>query len=258
MNWTPEFLELVRGYQDEAGWYPRTYAELDAKVIAVDWLVAHREWIVSHGWGMGDRAHWWIWKLLCEQMPSPFKFLEIGVYRGSILSLMALIGQKIGKETLIYGVTPLKATSDANYTYPETNTPGGWAVDVKTSFDVLAPGCEQPTLMIGYSSEPNIIEMARGFAPYDILYIDGGHDYHQVVEDIQHYCPMVRSGGLLIMDDASCLINVPRTGEAGGWTGYESVSTAVRDALDSNPEWSHLFAVSHNRVYYHGPRSDFV
>ena len=254
-GWTPEFLGLVRSYQNETNWYIRNYAELDAKVTQTDWLNAHREWIVSHFWGMGDRAHWWVWKMLVEQMPESFRFLEIGVYYGSILSLISLISRKTNRHVDILGVTPLKPTSDHNFTYTEPEM--GFAHNIAMSFNILAPGGPMPYLFMGMSQETLTITRAKKWSPYDILYIDGGHVYANVVSDIHHYCSMVRPGGFVVVDDASVFLNVPRTNSPGGWKGHDEVSSAIRDTLENDSKWTHLFAVSHNRVFYHGPRSDF-
>lgn len=37
--------------------------------------------------------------------------------------------------------------------------------------------------------------------PIDVLYIDGDHSYNAVLEDLQHWEPLVRAGGLVCGDD---------------------------------------------------------
>ncbi len=84
---------------------------------------------------------------------------------------------------------------------------------------------------------------ARG--QYDILFIDGCHDYPVVVQDIQNYLPMLKNGGLLVMDDASLYIEKP----FGQFHGHPDVGQAIKDKLDGRTDVKHLFAVGHNRVW---------
>jgi len=58
--------------------------------------------------GCGDEAFFWSWKLLVQEMPRDFKFLEIGVYQGRILSLIQLLADMLNKHPKIVGITPLK------------------------------------------------------------------------------------------------------------------------------------------------------
>ena len=53
------------------------------------------------------------------------------------------------------------------------------------------------------------VEIHRGFSAkamfpekyFDWVYIDGNHSYENVLEDLQHYLPFVKSGGFLCGDD---------------------------------------------------------
>lgn len=45
------------------------------------------------------------------------------------------------------------------------------------------------------------IDGVRLHAPYDFIFIDGGHDYATARADFEHYWPMLREGGLLAMHD---------------------------------------------------------
>jgi predicted O-methyltransferase YrrM len=45
------------------------------------------------------------------------------------------------------------------------------------------------------------IEEARKYAPFDFIFIDGGHDYNTAMSDWVNYWPMLRTGGLFAFHD---------------------------------------------------------
>jgi hypothetical protein len=245
MAWTPEFYRLVRSYENTAEWHQWAYEDFELKVRHTPWLFDHREWVVQNFWGFGDTAHWWLWKLLIEQVQDGFKFLEIGVYRGSILSLIPWIAKHQNKEAYTYGVTPLKPTTDDVHAY--TGSQDGYEADVAKACNIWADGV-QPQLMAGMSYEPHIIADIKIYSPFDIVYIDGGHTFECVAMDLFNYTPLVAKGGFLVMDDASWFLNF----ESHIWRGYESVGLAIRRYLETQSIFHHLFAIGHHRVFGRG------
>ncbi len=63
--------------------------------------------------------------------------------------------------------------------------------------------------------------------------------------DIANYVPMLKEGGLLVMDDASLFLESP----AGQFHGHPDVGKAIKDSLDIRPDLQHIYAVGHNRVW---------
>jgi len=57
----------------------------------------------------------------------------------------------------------------------------------------------------GDSTDPDTISRVREFAPYDFLWIDGGHTYEIAKSDWDNYSPMVRSGGLVGIHDVGAV-----------------------------------------------------
>ncbi len=241
---TPEFDNLITSYCNSMAWLQWAYDDCDFKARHTPWLFDHRDWVVKNGWGMGDTCHWWMWKLLVDQLVDGFKFLEIGVYRGSLLSLIARIAAVQFKEGYTYGVTPLHPTSDDYETY--IDSPNGYAADVTYACRRWGNN-NQPQLMVGMSYEPSLVANAKMYGPYDIVYIDGGHTYECVAMDIFNYLPMVKPGGFLVMDDASWFLNFD---PAKIWRGYESVGLAIQDYLEKFFHPQHLFAIGHNRIWW--------
>ena len=70
---------------------------------------------------------------------------------------------------------------------------------------------------------------------YDIVYIDGNHDYDCVLRDIKTYLPKLKKGGLIIGDDfydPEWNVYIIENKLVGG--GLKSVSKAVKEYCDEN------------------------
>lgn len=51
------------------------------------------------------------------------------------------------------------------------------------------------------STLPETVESVREYAPFDFIFIDGGHDFNTAMSDWQNYWPMLKNGGLLAFHD---------------------------------------------------------
>lgn len=178
--------------------------------------------------GFGERSFLWMWKLLVDEMPPNFKFLEIGVFRGQVLALIRILS----KTASIAGITPLDSTG------------GHWDSDYEADIKLLHETFKlsQPDIIKGLSTDPDIIEKAKG--TYDIIYIDGGHEYEVAKSDIINYSPFVKVGGYLVIDDCANKYDLPY----GYFRGIESVSRAVDQHLP-NEQFKEIFSVVHNRIF---------
>lgn len=198
------------------------------KVNADSKLKAYRDWIEEKIFGFGERSFLWMWKLLIDEIPMP-EFLEIGVFRGQILGLIRMLSPKAS----ITGITPLD------------NTGGHWESDYAADIKLLHSTfkLKQPKIIKGLSTDETVLAEA-GKKEYDIIYIDGGHDYQTARHDVYRYSSFVKVGGYLVIDDAGNKFNMPD----GYFKGIEAVSKAV-DELLPNEYYKELFNVVHNRVF---------
>ena len=71
--------------------------------------------------GFGELPFHWNWFLIVQDMPSEFNFLEIGVYKGRILSLIQILADYFKKYVSIFGITPLSNIGDKYSTYSDDN-----------------------------------------------------------------------------------------------------------------------------------------
>jgi hypothetical protein len=201
-------------------------------------LKAHRDFVEGNAFGFGERSFHWLHKLLVDEMPNEFKFLEIGVFRGQVLSLYRLLADMSGKKVIRYGVSPMDSSDghwDSDYFAD--------AVTIHQQFNLK----KDYTIYHGSSTDKNIIEKAQSTTPYDILYIDGGHTFDIVQSDLASYPQMIKKGGYLLIDDACNDMNQPW----GYFQGIQPVTDAVLqwEKTEIGKEFEFIFNVVHNRLY---------
>ena len=205
-------------------------------------LKAHRDFVERMWWGFGERALHWMWKLLVDEMPQDFKFLEIGVYCGQVITLVRMLGEIARKEADVYGVTMLSSFGGADNTFPET--------DYKEHIAAFHRhfALQHATLFVGDSTTAGPKTAAINAGPYDLLYIDGCHDYDFVLKDCQFYPQLIKPGGYLVIDDCACKKKQPW----GFFQGIATVCKAVEHSIERNPDFKELFCVTHNRIWQRG------
>jgi hypothetical protein len=191
--------------------------------------------------GFGELAFQWNWFLAVQEVPREFKFLEIGVYKGRVLATIQYLADLFGKAVTIVGVTPLSGAGDKYSGYEEVD----YFAAIEGAYAKTGVSFANTTLVKGFSEDPLSLMHATAKGPYDILFIDGCHDYEVVCQDISNYVPMLKPNGLLVMDDASLFLEAP----AGRFHGHPDVAKAIRDVLDTRQDLQHVYAVGHNRVW---------
>jgi len=198
-------------------------------------LKAHRDFVEQNVFGFGERSFQWLHKLIVDDMPDNFAFMEIGVFKGQILSLYKMLADVTGKSVTRYGVTPL-------------STAGGvWESDYKRDIEFIHDTFmldKDYQLLVGLSTDPAIIQEAQSLS-VDVLYIDGGHDHATVVSDIVNYIPIIKPGGYLIIDDCANDMSMPW----GYFTGIQEVTDATGSIMNTHPDYEFLFNVVHNKVW---------
>lgn len=243
MTFTPEFTACVSQWRNEDDYNVAFHASLSKLTDSVPMLKAHRDWVEANQFGFGDRPFHYLWKMLVEQMPQEFAFLEIGVFKGQILSLVELLAKDQGKRAFIYGISPLDNTRDVRCDYPKDDYPKR----IREIYQHFGLTMDRTQFIVGRSADPCVVSQAQAIKhiPFDLVYIDGSHDYAEVLHDIQAYAPMVKLDGFLVMDDAS----IGRLNVGSCWPGLEDVAQAVKDALDKDERFKFLLACGHINVF---------
>lgn len=237
----------------------RNLTELTDTVPA---LKTHRDFIERNEWGFGDRAFHYLWWLLladaCQRF-NPIRALEIGVYRGQVISLWSLISKELDLDINITAISPFEGNSRPlsrierrlrlaiDKSYREAARVGNlyarsdYIADVRKIFSAFALDDSALRLIKGYSSDPEVRAQVRD-QRFAIVYIDGDHSFDGVRSDIETYAPLVEDNGYLVMDDASFFL----PGE-GFFKGVESVSRACEEIPKHG--FINVLNVGHNRVY---------
>lgn len=236
---------VIQYYEDIPDKHTAIWLGFKRLVNAYPQLKNHRDWIVQNDFGYGNRAFHWMWYLITQELPLEFKFLEIGVFKGQLISLMSMLNRHHRKNGQIYGITPLTNAGDKYSKHPDVD----YEDHIQRIYQQFGLDASDLGIIQGFSNDPDIIETAQELGPFDVVFVDGCHDYEVVVSDITHYGNMLKVGGLMVIDDASSYLNIPKGLIRMDWFGLEDVSNAARDTIEKDERFQHLFAVGHNRVW---------
>lgn len=167
-----------------------------------------------------------------HQLKHPPSFLEVGVDRGvTFLTLVAFLA-RTKPEFLAVGVD----------------------VMVQEAVQLMLQNLDLQPRQSAYLVENNSLKVLPGMVAqgmkFDIVLLDGDHNYHTVSQELVHIGGLVNDGGVIVIDDYD-----GRWSERDLWyaerPGYESVKEttprvdtekhgvkpAVDDWLTSRPEW---------------------
>lgn len=158
-------------------------------------LRQHRRYFTRHKRGFGEDSFHAFWlELLTEYQPA--NILEIGVYRGQTLSLFALISKKYGFISRVIGISPLSHASDNFSNYLIIN----YLKDIEKNLSTFGVS-DQVNLINAYSNETNGLQAIKSNI-WDLVYINGSHDYHIVKSDLDASFANLCIGGFLVIDDS--------------------------------------------------------
>jgi len=143
--------------------------------------------------GYGELPFSWNWNLIIKNMGNNFNFLEVGVYKGRILSLIKLLSNIHKKECKIVGVTPLDNIGDKYSNYDNDD----YYNAIRNGFYNLKLSMENVSIIKGLSQDTDVLEKLKNMEMFDIIFIDGSHDYEIVCKDIINYIYFLKDGGYL-------------------------------------------------------------
>ena len=202
-----------------------------------------RTFITENKLGYGEDQFCVLWDKLIYSLNKDFSFLEIGVYKGQILCLIALLAQKYNLKAQIYGVAPLYNLSDKTTIYDEADYKSE-IINLHQYFNVDFNIDKQ--IIQGLSTEEHIKNKILNMPQFDIVYIDGGHEYETVVSDINLAKKVCKNNGFIVADDASFFKEFE---DFSFFLGHEEVSLAVKDYLENDSNYTEEYCVGHLRVF---------
>lgn len=208
-------------------------------------LKEYRDFVENHVMGFGERSFLWLWKLLVDEMPEHFNFMEVGVFKGQILALIELLAARVDKMVTRYGITPL------------TSIGGVWESDYENDIKRMHAqfNIQQDYKIIKHdSTTKEAINEAYSYLladPFEdsrlhLLYVDGGHEYKTALSDLENYSPLVRPGGFIIIDDACNDYPIP----FGMFPGIVEVTEATNDFMKGKEHlYQLIFSIVHIKVF---------
>lgn len=203
-------------------------------------LKEHKFFFKRNKRGFGEDAFHVMWKLLYERYDIK-NFLEIGVYRGQVISLISFLAKKASKNTRVAGISPLDSAGDEVSKYEELPD---YRTDIMNSFKHF--NLPLPELTKAYSQEPEAVEVIKG-STWDCIYIDGSHDYEIVCEDWKNSSEAVRQGGIIVFDDSS--LYTPHKMPEFSFKGHPGPSKVADELAAAGQGFKEVLRVGHNRVF---------
>ena len=199
---------------------------------------AHRAYFTQAGRGFGEDAFHTQWFLLFREF-RPQSFLEIGVFRGQSLSLAALCARQFQLDCFVQGISPFSTAGDAVSRY----RPGlDYQTDTLENFSHFK--LPAPALLKAYSTDAVAAQLI-GSRTWDIIYIDGNHDYDIAKADWELCAKNVSPSGLIVLDDSGLSTNFrPPAFATGGHPGPSRLATEI-----DRRAFTEILQIGHNRVF---------
>lgn len=188
------FTDVVKKYTDRNELH--AYMHHYFKHYCPPEIRSHRMYYKEGARGFGENAFHAMWYLLLREY-KPKLCLEIGVYRGQVISLWALIARMLDIKCEIHGISPFAPLGDEVSNYLAEVDYYADTISHHRKFHL-----EPPILLRSLSTDVEAIEHIRA-RQWDLIYIDGSHDYEFALSDYENCRDNLAIGGLLVMDDSS-------------------------------------------------------
>jgi hypothetical protein len=199
----------------------------------------HREYFSKNDRGFGEPIFHLMWfEIFCKY--KPLKILEIGVYRGQTLSLFCLLAKGISPDLKfeVHGISPFDSTGDSVSLYSDMD----YLKDCKNNLDFFK--CSNYYLHKFLSLDPAAIDLIAGIE-WDLIYIDGSHEYEVVKKDFENALEALKDGGIIVLDDSSLYYSHSENPERfWGWPGPSRVASTI-----ASVEMKHIGIIGHNNIF---------
>lgn len=206
--------------------------------LAPDWLKEHRKYFKKNKRGFGEDAFHVMWYFIFKEF-RPRDVLEIGVYRGQAISLFALLSKKMDLKSEIHAISPFTAAGDDVSKYSETLDYYNDVIENFKHFELPIPFLHK-----GFSTDKPMVKIIQSQL-WDLIYIDGNHDYDVVKQDFAVCSKFLKKNGLIVLDDSSLYTDYkPSYYATPGHPGPSKVALEI----DSNL-FHEILSVGHNRVF---------
>jgi hypothetical protein len=201
-------------------------------------LQQHRRYFTRTKRGFGEDAFHVMWFLLFREF-RPRNFLEIGVYRGQVISLVSLLAKLHETTCDVHGVAPFSCSGDEVSKYPVHID---YFKDTLTNFEHF--GLPPPSLLKAFSTDEPALGLIASRA-WDMIYIDGNHDYPIAKSDWEACSRNLKPGGIIVLDDSAMTTRYePPIFATGGHLGPSRVAAEIESGT-----FTEILQVGHNRAF---------
>lgn len=258
----PSLDEMILQYENLEAVNDSVHEALTKATWKESILAEHRGFIEQNKMGFGDAAFHSMWARILEAAINRHKkvrALEIGVFKGQVISLWALLAKTFQWQIEITAISPLKGTpkprlkivqkikSIVSKKFREKVNNGDFYENEnyeKSIHELLLKFKINPSnirILKGFSTDKKIIEKTKELK-FEILYVDGDHTFDGAFHDFRVFGEKVVKGGWLIADDAGCGLPGSKF-----WKGHEAVSRAAE--ILPSLGFKNVFNVGHNRIF---------
>jgi hypothetical protein len=228
--------DFAASLRDPSAYYVRAFQDFHRTCPAE--LRAHRDYFRQDSRGFGEDAFHSMWWRLVRKF-RPASFLEIGVYRGQVLSLVSLIARLEKIECAVTGISPFSSAGDSVSVYLSNLD---YQADTLANFRHF--NLPEPVLLKAYSTDQAALDVIAS-KPWDMIYIDGNHDYDVVLKDWQACSAALTAGGIIVLDDSGLSSRYrPLPFSTAGHPGPSKLASEI----DSS-QFEEILQVGHNRVF---------
>jgi hypothetical protein len=259
---SPSLEELAATYRNQGEVNDRIHELLEQATWQDGLLSEHRKHIEENKLGFGDPAFHSMWARLLEagvQRHGKVRALEIGVFKGQVISLWSLLAKAYGWPLEIFCVTPMagnplpppglrhRLRMICSWKYREQIRNGNFYGEenyreiIRLLFARFELPFDKITVFQGFSTEEGVLKQAENME-FEVVYVDGDHTFEGAMHDLRHFGPKVVRGGWMVVDDAGCALPGSRF-----WKGHEAVSRAVE--ILPTLGFRNILNVGHNRIY---------
>tara|TARA_X000000368_G_scaffold267213_1_gene211637 strand:+ start:4895 stop:5677 length:783 start_codon:yes stop_codon:yes gene_type:complete len=205
----------------------------------------HRKYFSKYKRGYGESSFSSMWEYLFSNY-RPKNILEIGVYRGQTLSLFHILSNLYDISSNIYGITPLSSSGDEVSSYIDID----YLEDINKNFKFF--NLPEPNIINEYSNSDRAINFINS-KKWDLIYIDGSHDFEDVNNDFNECLSNLNINGLIVIDDSSLYLDydakyIEKNYKLKTFKGHPGPSKVVLDIISMN-KIKYLFGVGHNNVF---------
>jgi hypothetical protein len=189
--------------------------------------------------GFGEHAFHVMWYMLLQEF-RPATFLEIGVFRGQVISLVALWARLSGLVCDVTGISPFSGAPDSTSRY---RLDLDYYQDTLQNFDHFQ--LAHPNLLRAYSTDRTAQQAISALA-WDMVYIDGNHDYDVALKDWQTCASALKRGGVIVLDDSALTTTFapPAFAATRGHPGPSRLASEV-----DRSQFQEILQVGHNRAF---------